>query len=110
MNNHEHQRPLQYCYLNNLDFSLLIVTAKPGFGKWVQAFKARKLGPEHQDYRVYFAEQDTVWLIPKIDRFSEPGSFESFLDDVKPKILLREISNYGARSGRFWTSHYEGEL
>ena len=77
----------------NLDFSLLIVTAKQPFIEWIKTFMVKQgLG----SYDVYFPEQDSVWLIPKIERFSEPGSYDEFIDEIKSRLLLAELYNYGA--------------
>lgn len=48
------------------------------------------------EYDVYFPEQDAVWLIPKIEKFSKPGSYDEFIDEIKPRLLLAELYNYGA--------------
>lgn len=84
--------------LSKLDFSLLIVTPKQPFVEWVKEFFAKK-GLE--EYEVYFPEEDSVWLIPKIERFSKPGSYEEFLDEVKPRLLLSELYRFGAVEADF---------
>lgn len=82
----------------NVDFSLLIVTAKQPFIEWIKAFFTKQgLG----EYDIYFPEDDAVWLIPKIEKFSEPGSYGEFLDEIKPRLLLAELINYGAVEADF---------
>lgn len=74
-------------------FSLLFVTPKEQFLGWVQEYMKRK-GLEK--YRLYVPEENTVMVIPKIDYFSEPTSFEKFLADIKPKLLSSELARVRA--------------
>jgi len=83
---------------SNLDFSLLIVTPKQPFVEWIKTFFTKKgLG----NYDIYFPEENSVWLIPKIERFSKPGSYDDFLDEIKPRLLLAELYNFGAVEADF---------
>jgi hypothetical protein len=83
---------------SRVELSLLIVTSKRSFIDWIKSFMVKQgLG----EYDVYFPEQDSVWLIPKIERFSKPGSYEEFIDEIKPRLLLAELYNYGAVEADF---------
>jgi hypothetical protein len=73
------------------DFSLVLVSPKKKFLEWLNAFVKQK-GLEA--YRLYIPEENTVLVIPNIDRFSEPGQLEEFLDVWKPKLLLAELSRF----------------
>jgi hypothetical protein len=79
-----------------MDFSLLMVTPTPPFLMWLQEFKVRKgIGA----YDVHFAEEDSVWLIPHRDRFPTAATFESFIQECKPRMLLAELYRFGGAPG-----------
>jgi hypothetical protein len=46
-------------------------------------------------------EEEGVWLIPPIDRFSEPGMFATFVREMKPRLLLAELRQFGAEASDF---------
>jgi len=86
---------------SNLDFSLLIVTPKQPFLQWLDTFKIKKGLGDYKNYSLHCPEDDSVWLIPKIERFSKTGSYDEFLDEIKPRLLLAELYNYGAVEADF---------
>ena|SRR5215813_7618096 len=84
--------------LGNLEFSILIVTPKQPFLEWLKLFKTQKgLG----NYEVHFPEEDTVWLIPRIENFNEPDSYHKFLNEIKSHLLLAELNNFGIEHNEF---------
>lgn len=83
---------------SKLECSLLVLTSKQSFIDWLKSFMIKQgLGA----YNVYFPEGDAVWLIPKIEQFSKPGSYDEFLDEIKPRLLLAELHNFGAVEADF---------
>lgn len=82
----------------NLRCSVLLVTPKQAFLDWLDGFKERR---GVAAYDVYFREQDSVWLIPQIDRFSEEGSYLRFVEFSKPRLLLSELYRFGATENDF---------
>jgi hypothetical protein len=77
------------------DFSVLLVNPKPALLVWLGDYAKRK-GLEK--YRLYSPEENLALLIPKIDRFTEPGSFARFLNVMKPRLLSAELSRFGVRT------------
>ena len=77
-----------------LEFSLLLITPKKSFIEWLGNFQKQK-GLENYT-NIHLSEEDSVWLIPKIEWFSEPDSYDQFLHDLKPRLLLWELGNFGA--------------
>ncbi len=77
-----------------LEFSLLFITPKKSFIEWLDTFQKQK-GLENYE-SIHLSEEDSVWLIPKIEWFSEPSSYDHFLNDLKPRLLLWELGNFGA--------------
>ena len=75
------------------DFSLVLVSPKEKLLEWLRAFWKRK-GLEQ--YRNYIPEENTVLVIPNMDRFSEVGSLGRFLDEMKPKLLFAELGRFHA--------------
>jgi hypothetical protein len=75
------------------DFSLVLVSPKEALLEWLSAFWKRK-GLEQ--YRNYIPEENTVLVIPNMDRFSEVGSLGRFLDEMKPKLLFAELGRFHA--------------
>ena len=71
------------------DFSLILVNPREAFLEWVNAFVKLK-GLEV--YRMCIPEENTVLVIPNRDRFSYQSCFEDFLNEMKPKLLLAELS------------------
>jgi hypothetical protein len=91
--------------LAKLKFSILIVTPKENFLLWLKQFTARK---GLARYRIYLPEENSVWIIPKIDFFPESAPFSEFLNDLKPKMLLEELYKFGATPGDFGETISEG--
>jgi hypothetical protein len=84
-----------------LDFSMLILTPKQAFLEWLETFKI-KIGLGHyKGYSLHCSEEDTVLLIPKIERFSEPGAYGEFLSEIKPRLLMAELNRFGATEADF---------
>ena len=77
------------------EFSVLLVDPKPKMLEWLDDFIKRN-GLE--TYRLYYQEGNLVVIIPKIDYFSSPGSFEDFLDRMKPRLLQLELQRFTAGS------------
>lgn len=75
------------------DFSIVLVSPKEKLLEWMRPFWNRKgYGP----YRNYVPEENTVLIIPSMERFSEPGSLQHFLDEMKPKLLYAELGRFHA--------------
>jgi hypothetical protein len=74
------------------DFSVLLVNPKPTLLTWLSDYSKRK-GLEK--YRLYSPEENLALMIPKIDRFTAPGSFDRFLAAMKPRLLSAELSRFG---------------
>ena len=71
-------------------FSLLLVDPKPKMLEWVNALQ-RRTGRER--YRLYYPGGNLAMIVPKVENFSVvPGSFERFLDRMKPRLLLYELT------------------
>jgi hypothetical protein len=75
------------------DFSLVLVSPKETLLGWLSAFWKQKGLEKHRNY---IPEENTVMVIPNIDRFSEIGSLEQFLDELKPKLLFRDLVRFRA--------------
>lgn len=73
------------------DFSLVLVSPNETLLEWLGAFWKLK-GLDH--YRNYVPEENTVLIIPTIGRFSDVGALESFLDEMKPKLLYGELVRF----------------
>jgi hypothetical protein len=86
---------------SDLDFSLLILTPKQGFLEWLDTFKIKMGLANYKNYSLHCPEEDTVCLIPKIERFSEPGAYGEFLSEIKPRLLLAELNRFGAAEADF---------
>jgi hypothetical protein len=80
------------------DFSLVLVSPKEALLEWLGEFWKRK-GLEQ--YRNYVPEENTVLVIPNMDRFSEYHYFEQFLDNMKPKLLFAELARFHATPDEF---------
>jgi len=80
------------------DFSLVLVSPKDKLLEWLHPFWQMK-GLEQ--YRNYIPEENTVLVIPNIDRFSAVGSLEEFLDEMKPKLLVAELGRFHASLAEF---------
>jgi hypothetical protein len=81
-----------------LEFALLLVTPKQDFLDWLDRFKeSRGLG----EYKLYFRQEDSVWLIPRLVRFSGPEAIATFLEISKPNLLLCELGRFGAAEQDF---------
>jgi hypothetical protein len=79
--------------LSKRDFSLVLVSPKEKLLEWLRTFvKLKRL----EKYRVYVPEENTVLIIPNMDRFSEPGWLRQFLDEMKPKLLFAELGRFHA--------------
>ena len=74
--------------IDNCEFSLLLVDPNERFWEWHRSY-AKQRGLERDRFDV--PEENAVLIIPQIGRFTEPGSLEKFLDDLKPKVLLEEL-------------------
>jgi hypothetical protein len=77
--------------LNRRDFSLILVEPRPIFLEWLGEFAKRE---GWEGYRLFVPEDDTVLVIPSIDRFSEPGSLEEFVNALKPNLLRLELIRF----------------
>jgi hypothetical protein len=75
------------------DCSLVLVSPKESLLEWLSVFWKRK---GLDKYRNYIPEENTVLVIPNMDRFSEVGSLEQFLDEMKPKLLFAELGRFHA--------------
>jgi hypothetical protein len=75
------------------DFSLVLVSPKQNMLDWLNEFVRRK---QLERYRLYIPENNTVLIIPSIDRFSEVRALEEFLAGMKPKLLLAELERFMA--------------
>lgn len=75
--------------LSKRDFSVILVEPTPTFLEWLDS-----IGVDRS--RDYFPEENTVLVVPKIDRFSKVGSFSEFIDKLKPSLLSNELSRFGA--------------
>lgn len=75
------------------DFSLALVTPKERVLEWLREFWKQK---GFERYCNYVPEENTVLFIPNIDRFSEVGSLQRFLDEMKPKLLYAELVRFRA--------------
>ena len=73
--------------------AMAIQGPKEALLEWLSAFWKRK-GLEQ--YRNYIPEENTVLVIPNMDRFSEVGSLGQFLDEMKPKLLFAELGRFHA--------------
>jgi hypothetical protein len=55
-----------------------------------------------REYRLYYPEGNLVVIVPKVDNFSVvPGSFERFLDRMKPELLGYQLENFTATAEDF---------
>jgi hypothetical protein len=84
--------------LNRREFSLLLVNPKTSFIDWLADFAQQKGWTK---YRMYSDEENAVLIIPKVNRFSMPGSLGQFLKNIKPKLLLAELSRFRATPSDF---------
>jgi len=84
--------------LSALDVSALLLKPKPAFLQWLKAFLSKRNLPFE---KVYFPEDDSVWVIPKVASFGKVGSFEEFLEHFKPRMLLSELYRFGAVAADF---------
>jgi hypothetical protein len=76
--------------VTTMRFSLLVVTPRQEFIDWLRRFA------ESDGYKVYFPEQDNVWLIPPLDVFDAPISFDDYVKELKPRLLIAELGQFGA--------------
>lgn len=77
--------------VNSHDCSLLLVDPKVSMLEWLSSFYKGKI---HEKYRLYYAEGNLSVLIPKVDRFSKPGSLGDFINRVKPVLLRKELGRF----------------
>jgi len=77
----------------NHEFSVVLANPKPVFLAWVDEFVAKK---GMSQFQWYAPEQNLVLLIPSVNRFSQAGDFDTFLDTLKPKLLEAELGRFGA--------------
>jgi hypothetical protein len=77
--------------LKNRDISLVLITPKDTLFHWLDEFITLK---GLQEYRLYALEENTVLVIPNVDRFTKPGSLHEFLDEMKPRLLLSELHRF----------------
>jgi len=87
--------------LSALYFSLLILTPKQRFLEWLETFKIKIGLANYKNYSLHCPEEDTVCLIPRIERFSDPGAYGEFLSEIKPRLLLAELNRFGATKADF---------
>src|SRR6185436_18444998 len=79
-----------------LEVSLLLVTPKPLFLSWLDAFMARR---GSSVYRVHFPQEDSVWLIPRYARLAD--HYDAFLNELKPRMFVSEFYRFGAAGAHF---------
>ncbi|MFY9790689.1 MAG: hypothetical protein WAJ99_05870 [Candidatus Sulfotelmatobacter sp.] len=84
--------------VNNHDCSLLLVDPKPNMLEWLSSFYKGKI---HEKYRLYYPEANHVVIIPKVDRFYEPGLLDDFINRMKPGLLRRELRRFQAKPEDF---------
>ena len=84
--------------LTGLQFSLLLITPKRPFLDWLAQYNE---GQGIGDYDTRLPEEDTVWIIPKLEMFTGPNEFPTYLEAVKPKLLLSELYRFGATERDF---------
>jgi len=77
--------------INRHDCSLLLVDPKPNMLEWLSSFYKGKI---HEKYRLYYPEGNHAVIIPKVDRFSVPGSLADFINRMKPGLLGRELRRF----------------
>ena len=80
------------------DFSLVLVSPKEKLLEWLTPFWEKR---GYGLYRNFVPEENTVLVIPNIDRFTRPGSFQEFLDQMKPKLLFAELGRFHASPDEF---------
>jgi hypothetical protein len=79
--------------VNRHDCSLLLVDPKANMLEWLSSFvKGKRL----EKLRLYYPEANHAVIIPKVDRFSEPGLLEDFINRMKPALLKRELRRFQA--------------
>jgi hypothetical protein len=49
---------------------------------------------KHSDALPYFAEENSVYLIPDSDSFESDAQFDEYITSLKPKLLLRELCRF----------------
>lgn len=84
--------------LDKRDFSLALVSPREKTLAWLTEFWSLK---GLDQYRNYIPEENTVLVIPNLDRFSEVGSLEQFLNEMKPKLLVAELCRFHASLADF---------
>jgi hypothetical protein len=73
------------------DSSLLLVDPKPSMLEWLNSYvKGKRL----EKLRLFYPEGNNSVIIPKIDRFSEPGSIGEFINRMKPGLLRMELRRF----------------
>lgn len=76
--------------------SLLLVEPNSEFLTWLKGFlDGRGRGRRN----VYFAEENSVFLIPSYQRLGD--DYESFLLAIKPRLFLSELYRFGAVEADF---------
>lgn len=80
------------------DFSLVLVSPKDKLLERLRPIWEQK---GYGQYRNYVPEENTVLVIPNIDRFTKPGSLQEFLDGMKPKLLFAELGRFHASPDEF---------
>ena len=83
------------------EFSLLLVDPNEKFITWLREIANRK-GMEL--WRIYSSEENTVLVIPPVGSFSAPGSFKSFIEDWKSRLLSAELTRFGLTPKEFGRS------
>ena len=75
------------------DCSALLLRPKQPFFDWLEGVLKRGPNPSSPG-EVYFSEEDSVWLIPKIGRFPSETEFKVYLNSLKPRLLQIELSQF----------------
>lgn len=73
--------------------SALFVEPKPPFFEWLaQVLTVKRVPTTVND--VYFPQEDPVWLIPYVPRFSSQAQLASYLEGLKSKLLEFHLSAF----------------
>lgn len=80
--------------------SALFVYPKDSFLDWVKDISASdilKRKPED----IYFSEESPVWLIPSLGTFDSDDHLRTYINSLKPKLLLAEINSVSRDAADF---------
>lgn len=78
--------------LKKLQFSLVIIRPRAAFFEWLKPVVSKQ---GFTIDKVYFPQEDAVWIIPAIGTFNDTGSFNSYLNDLKAVITREEMGKFG---------------